>query len=475
MSKGMQKFFSIERQLPEKRPSEERRLDYAEIYKKFTLEQGRQQSSRCEQCGNPGCEYQCPLGNHIVDWLRLASQGKIKEAAIISQSTNTFPEICGRVCPQDRLCEQNCILEIIDEGAVTIGSIESWINDEALDQGFVYSPQRAAPNGIKVAIIGSGPGGLACAEVLNRQGYEVTVFEKASEAGGLMIFGIPNFKLDKNIVRRRIKMFQDYGIRFEFQKTFGQDFDLNSLKQQGYSAVFLAFGAYLPRPLPLKNVPQKFVYEALPYLIQTNQMNLCLPFELNSTIPIAGKKVLVLGGGDTAMDCLRTSIRKGAESVTCVYRRDRANMPGSQKEVYNATEEGVQFLYLHDVIKIEESQNSALVTLQKMQLGPKDSSGRSVVEPTNEFITLEADVILVAFGYEVEHLNIFNQMGIATHSDGRVIIDKNGMTTCDGVFAGGDCVRGASLVVWAIRDGQDVGKQMVNYLNAKHFSKQKVS
>lgn len=465
MSGEMQQFLKIDRNRPPKRPVKERILDYNEIYKKYTQVEAGRQGARCVQCGNPGCEVGCPLGNYILDWLRQVSQGQLQKALNCSRSTNTFPEICGRICPQDRLCEQNCILHINEEGAVTIGAIEAWIQDQAREKGFTYAPYRQPSNGIKVAVIGSGPGGLACADELNILGYEVTVFEKASQAGGLMLFGIPNFKLEKHLINQRIKEFQDYGIQFKLNAALGSDFNLQDLKDQGFQVIFLAFGAYKPKALTIPNQDSRFVHEALPYLIQTNKMNLNLPFEAKEDIPIKDKDVVVLGGGDTAMDCVRTSVRKGAQSVTCVYRRDRANMPGSQTEVTNAMEEGVQFQFLSDAVALKEESDHALLTLAKMKLGEPDESGRRSVLKTKETFELKAHVILVAYGYDVERINVLEDMGIQTNKSGRILIDEWGQTSVPGVFAGGDCVRGASLVVWAIRDGREVSKSMHGYMS----------
>ena len=467
---GMQQFLKIHRQTPAKRSVQERILDYNEISKKYDEVVARQQASRCIQCGNPGCEFECPLGNYILDWLRHVSKGNLKEALNSTRSTNTFPEICGRICPQDRLCEMNCVINFIEEGAVTIGAIEAWIQDKAKENGIVYATKRQSSNGVKVAVIGSGPGGLACADELNQLGYEVTVFEQASQAGGLMMFGIPNFKLDKNLITERINQFKTYGIQFKFNAAMGRDFTLQDLKAKGFQAIFLAFGAYQAKMVSIASFDSKFVHEALPYLVQTNKMNLNLSFEKKDEILIKDKDVVVLGGGDTAMDCVRTSIRKGARSVTCVYRRDRNNMPGSQAEVTHAMEEGVKFLFLANAVDLKEEDNHAILTLEKMKLGDPDHSGRRSVEKTGECFDLNADVILMAYGFDVERYQLFEDMGIKTHKDGKIITNEQGETSVSGVFAGGDCVRGASLVVWAIRDGRDISVNIHNYLKSKKKS-----
>ena len=459
----MQQFLSIKRKQPAKRNVSERILDYQEITHKFSTMQARAQASRCEQCGNPGCEYQCPLGNYILDWVRLAAANRIVDAAQLSQATNKFPEICGRICPQDRLCEQNCILTHINEGAITIGSIEAWINDEALAQGYVYNPKPQTKKNIKVAVIGSGPAGLTCADELHLQGYDVTVFEQASHPGGLMLFGIPNFKLDKSLINNRIKLFEQKGIHFECQKTFGHDFSIKDLRDTGFKAVYLAFGAYKPKKLTIPGNDLPGIYDALPFLIQTNKMNLALDYQIAESVNLENKDVVVLGGGDTAMDCVRTSIRKKARSVTCLYRRDQQNMPGSQKEVMHAQEEGGIFKFLTDATSIIEHKNRLLINAVKMQLTAKDTSGRLQVSPTNITEQLKTDVVLTAFGFDVD-TNAALKNKINVNKWGQVVVDDNDMTNVPGVFAGGDCVRGASLVVWAIKDGRDTAVHINNYL-----------
>lgn len=441
----------IDRADPAKRAAALRSTDFHEIYSLLDEATVREQASRCIQCPQPSCREGCPLSNRIPEWLALAADGKFLEAAEISQSTSNMPEICSRVCPQEKLCEGSCIL-VGHAEPICIGAIEKFINEYAFahtcDASIV-----APPNGLRVAVVGSGPGSLACADELAKLGYDLTVFEAQTQPGGLLLNGIPAFKLDKDVVERRVNILRRRGVKFETGVTVGVHVPFDKLRRD-FNAVFLGIGAQKAKPLDIPGAELRGVQAALPFLIQRNSsMTLEIPL-----INVLGKRVVVLGGGDTAMDCLRTAIRAGATQAVCAYRRDLANMPGSRKEYYNAIEEGAQFLFLTNPVKLESDSNGSVagVRCTKMELGEPDFSGRRKprVVPNSEF-TIKADLVLVAYGFDpMPFPNDSGMSHIKLNDWGAIRVDENQMTNVPGVFAGGDIVRGASLVVHAVRDGR---------------------
>lgn len=453
----------IDRVDPPKRPANVRAGDFHEIYSLLDEATVREQASRCIQCPQPSCREGCPLANRIPEWLALAAEGKFIEAAEISQTTSNMPEICSRVCPQEKLCEGSCIL-VGHAEPICIGAIEKFINEFA----FAHSCDvtfPAPPNGKRVAVVGSGPGGLACADELAKLGYAVTVFEAQDQPGGLLLNGIPGFKLEKELVARRINILQRRGVRIKAGVSIGNQKSLAALRQE-FDAVFLGIGAQKAKPLDIPGADLKGVQAALPFLIQRNSpMPLDLP-----TIETAGKHVAVLGGGDTAMDCLRTAIRAGA-AATCVYRRDLADMPGSRKEYYNAIEEGAEFLFLTNPVALEadEHGNVTGVRCTRMELGEPDFSGRRKprMVPNSEF-TIKADLVLVAYGFDpVPFPRDSDLVEIALNDWGTIRVDERQMTSVPGVFAGGDVVRGASLVVHAVRDGRKAALGIHQFLRSQ--------
>ena len=441
----------IDRADPPKRPAPERAGDFHEIYSLLDEATVRAQASRCIQCPQPSCRDGCPLANRIPEWLALAAEGRFMEAAEISQATSNMPEICSRVCPQEKLCEGSCIL-VGHAEPICIGAIEKFINEYAFAH-CCEVPLVAPANGRRVALVGSGPGSLACADELAKLGYAVTVFESQSQAGGLLLNGIPGFKLEKSVVERRVNILRRRGVKFETSVTVGVQMPLAELRNH-FDAVFLGIGAQKAKPLDIPGAELRGVQAALPFLIQRNSP---MPLELE-TIPVTGKRVAVLGGGDTAMDCLRTAIRAGAAEAVCLYRRDLTNMPGSRKEYYNAIEEGAEFLFLTNPVALEgdASGNVAGVRCTRMELGEPDFSGRRKprVVPGSEF-TVPADLVLVAYGFDPAPFPPGSDFAeIAVNDWGAIRVDENQMTNVSGVFAGGDVVRGASLVVHAVRDGR---------------------
>jgi glutamate synthase (NADPH/NADH) small chain len=447
---------------PPKRPAEGRVADFHEIYSLHDEATIREQASRCIQCYKPNCVEGCPLHNRIPEWLALAAEGDFLGAAEISRTTSNIPEICSRVCPQERLCEGSCILNSRSD-PVCIGAIERFINEYALTRGAV-EVTVAPTNGFSVAVIGSGPGGLACADELAKMGYTVTVFESQLLPGGLLVNGIPAFKLEKSIVERRINLLRQRGVKFELGVTVGKNVSLNELLER-FDAVFLGIGAQKAKALDIPGAELKGVFQSLPFLIQKNS---ALPLEIPE-IDVKRKKVVVLGGGDTAMDCLRTSIRCGALEATCVYRRDLENMPGSRKEYANALEEGAKFVFLTNPISLERDAegNVSSVRCVRMELGEPDATGRRKPRavPGSDF-TMAADVVLVAYGFDPvpfpEHSDLRR---IKVKSWGGLEIDENQMTSVRGVFAGGDSTRGPSLVVHAVRDGRKAAQGIHRYLS----------
>ncbi len=463
MGNRMLQFVQIPQQPPQKREVAARRADFREIYADFDASRARQQSSRCSQCGVPFCQLHCPLQNNIPDWLKLAAEGRLEEAYEVSSATNNFPEICGRICPQDRLCEGNCVIEKGFD-SVTIGAVERFITDTAFAQGWVQVPAPRAENGLSVGIVGAGPGGLAAAEQLRRQGYGVHVYDRHDRVGGLLVYGIPGFKLEKRLVQRRHDLLAQAGIVFHLNTEIGRDLTLAELRAR-HDSVLLATGVYRARELGGPGAGLPGIVPALDYLIAANRRGLgdAVPAFDSGVLDAAGRDVVVIGGGDTAMDCVRTAVRQGARSVKCLYRRDRANMPGSQREVKNAEEEGVEFLWLSAPEAFLGDTAVTGVRAVRMHLGLPDASGRQGVEPLEgSHFTVPASLVIKALGFDPEDLPAaFGEPGLAVTQSGTLQIDSRScMTSLPGVFAAGDIVRGASLVVWAIRDGRDAAAQM---------------
>lgn len=461
-------FLEVGRQDPQKRAVAERQSSFVEIYQPYGKQDVSEQADRCLECGNPYCEWKCPVHNYIPNWLKLAAEGNIIEAVELSHQTNTLPEVCGRVCPQDRLCEGACTLNE-DFGAVTIGNVEKYITDTAFAMGWKPDLSGVEQVDKKVAIVGAGPAGLACADVLCRAGVQAVVFDRHPEIGGLLTFGIPEFKLEKSVMSKRREVFEGMGIEFRLNTEIGKDFGFQSLMDE-YDAVFLGMGTYtaMQGGFPGENLGG--VHDALPFLVANVNHNQGWPQQPDAYIDVRNQRVVVLGGGDTAMDCNRTSIRQGASSVTCVYRRDEANMPGSRREVSNAREEGVEFLFNRQPIEIlgENGQVTGVRSVET-RLGEADENGRRRPEEIagTEQI-LEADVVLVAFGFQPSPADWFMDFGIAVNDWGGVIAPEQQTYPFQSknpkVFAGGDMVRGSDLVVTAIWEGRQAAEGMLSYL-----------
>ena len=448
-----------------------RARDFHEIYGDYIAARAAEQASRCSQCGVPFCQVHCPLQNNIPDWLKLTAEGRLEEAYELSQATNNMPEVCGRICPQDRLCEGNCVIEQSGHGTVTIGAVEKYITDTAWREGWVkpLKPRRLLSQ--HVGIIGAGPAGLAAAEELRRKGYRVTVYDRHDRAGGLLVYGIPNFKLEKDIVARRVKRLVEGGIAFRLAFEVGRDGMLDELRAK-HDAIFIAAGAYKPREIETPGIGLSRIVPALDYLVASNRKGLgdAVPEFDSGALDARGKTVAVIGGGDTAMDCVRTAIRQGAGSVSCIYRRDRENMPGSLCEVGNAEEEGVVFEWLTLPKAFLGMKEVEGVRITRMRLGVPDTTGRKTPEEIRgSDFTLSADLVIKALGFDPEDLpRLFKAPHLAVDRWGTIRTHSaTAMTNLDGVFAGGDVVRGASLVVWAIRDGRNAALAMHKYLQAK--------
>jgi glutamate synthase (NADPH/NADH) small chain len=467
----MLRFVTVQAQYPEKRATAARVRDHAEIQHDFRAADAAAQAARCAQCGVPFCQVHCPLSNNIPDWLKLAAEGRLQEAYDLAESTNNMPEICGRICPQDRLCEGNCVIEQSAHGAVTIGSIEKYLADTAFRQGWVRPIRPRMTRDETIGIVGAGPAGLAAAEQLRKEGYGVTVYDRHDRAGGLLIYGIPNFKLDKEIVNRRVARLRDGGIRFELGVRIGPDQPFGQLRER-HDAVLIATGAYRARRIAAEGISLGGVVPALDYLIASNRKGLgdTVPEHDSGALSAAGKNVVVIGGGDTAMDCVRTAVRQNARSVTCLYRRDRSNMPGSAREVLNAEEEGVRFEWLAAPETLVGTGSIEGVQCSRMRLNATSADGRRGIEKLEGAnFALDAQMVIVAAGFDPEPLpHLFAEPRLLVGPTGTLRIDrKNFMTSLEGVFAAGDIVRGASLVVWAIRDGRDAAAAMHKYLLAR--------
>ncbi|MBP2513658.1 NAD(P)-dependent oxidoreductase [Sphingomonas sp. PvP018] len=468
---SMLKFVGREQSYPDKRNAAERADDFREIAARYAVEPAEEQAGRCSQCGVPYCSVHCPLHNHIPDWLRLTAEGRLREAYELSNATSTMPEICGRICPQDRLCEGNCVIEFTGHGAVTIGSVEKFITDTAWENGWVEPLVPGKSRGQSVGVIGAGPAGLSAAEYLRGHGYDVHVYDRYDRAGGLLTYGIPGFKLEKPIVMRRVERLKTAGIVFHEGFAVGDDASLDELRQR-HDAILIATGVYKARAMDLPGGGSNGVVAALDFLVASNRKGFgdAVPAFDDGSLNAEGKDVVVIGGGDTAMDCVRTAIRQGAKSVKCLYRRDRANMPGSQREVANAEEEGVEFVWLSGPQSFDGGEAVSSVRVRKMRLGAADASGRRTPEPdpAGDY-SVDADLVIKALGFDAEDLpTLFATPELGVSRWGTVLVDgKTLMTSLDGVFAAGDIVRGASLVVWAIRDGRDVAATMHKYLKTK--------
>ena len=470
MAKKLLRFVTVAKEMPDKRSAETRRHDFDEIYAEFDPARAVTQASRCSQCGIPFCQVHCPLQNNIPDWLKLTAEGRLEEAYEVAAATNTFPEICGRICPQDRLCEGNCVIEKGFE-SVTIGSVEKFITDTAFERGWVRAPVPKRLTGRSVGIVGAGPGGLAAAELLRRRGHAVHIYDRYDRVGGLMVYGIPNFKLEKQVVERRAALLREGGIEFHMNVAIGEDVCLDDLRAR-HDAILIATGVYKARDIQAPGVGLGNVVAALDYLTASNRKGLgdAVPAFDDGSLDAAGKHVVVIGGGDTAMDCVRTAVRQGAKSVKCLYRRDRKNMPGSQREVHHAEEEGVEFVWLAAPDAFTGSGVVKGVRAHRIHLGMADSTGRQTPQKIDgSSFTLKCDLAIKALGFDPQDVpTLFGTPGLEVTRWGTIKIDQRTMmTNLDGVFAAGDIVRGASLVVWAIRDGRDAADQIHRHITAK--------
>ena len=479
MNEKMLKFVNIRQENPSKRSKIERKIDFNEIYSEFINEKASQQSSRCSQCGVPFCQIHCPLSNNIPDWLKLTAEGRLEDAYHLSQSTNNMPEVCGRICPQDRLCEGNCVIEQSGHGTVTIGSVEKFITDNAWANGWVKPIKLEKELNQSIGIIGSGPAGLACAEQLRKKGYKITIYDRYDRAGGLLIYGIPNFKLEKDVVERRIKLLKDGGINFKLNFEVGKDATLDELRKE-HDAILIATGVYKPREIDIRGSDLGNIFPAMEFLTTSNKKGLGDKVENfdNGTLNAKDKNIVVIGGGDTAMDCVRTAVRQKAKSVKCLYRRDKENMPGSSREVANAEEEGVEFVWLSSPKEFIGKNKVEKVLVNKMKLGDPDDGGRRkpIIDEGSEY-EIDTDIVIKSLGFDPEDLpKLFDEKDLQVSKWGTIKIDFDTMeTNLRGVFAAGDIVRGASLVVWAIKDGRDVADSIDKLLKSKRKHELKVA
>ena len=460
-------FLEIPRRDPEKLPVNERLAGFREIYAQYDSQGAAEQAGRCLSCGNPFCEWKCPVHNYIPNWLDLIAEGKLFEAAELSHKTNSLPEICGRICPQDRLCEGACTLND-GLGAVTIGSIEKYITDEALKQGWRPDLSAVKSTGKRVAVVGAGPAGLGCADILARNGVTPVVFDRYERIGGLLTFGIPPFKLEKQVVEMRREILEGMGVQFRLGVEIGRDLPFERLLEE-FDAVFLGMGTYkyVKGGFPGEDLPG--VHEALPYLVSNINRELGLERDPSEFVSLAGKRVVVLGGGDTGMDCIRTALRQGAASVTCTYRRDEQNMPGSRRDYKNSKEEGCTFLFNRQPVEIVGDGRVEGVRVVETRLGPPGPRGRRVPEvvPGTEQL-LPADAVVIAFGFLPDPPAWFDDAGIRLHDNDRVRVSADPrrpfQTTHEKVFAGGDMVRGSDLVVTAVFEGREAARGILDYL-----------
>jgi len=479
MSEKMLKFIDLDKQTPKKRNIDQRKEDFKEIYDEFLNQKAKEQSSRCSQCGVPFCQIHCPLSNNIPDWLKLAAEGRLEEANELAHSTNNMPEVCGRICPQDRLCEGNCVIEQSGHGTVTIGSIEKYITEHAWEKNWIKPIQILKELDQSVGIIGAGPAGLACAEELRKLGYQITVYDRYDRSGGLLIYGIPNFKLEKFVVQRRIKILKAGGIKFKNNFEVGKNISLDELRKK-HDSILIATGVYKAREIEISGNRLKNIFPAMDFLAASNRKGLgdkVKDFD-SGVLNAQNKNVVVIGGGDTAMDCVRTAIRQNAKSVKCLYRRDKENMPGSAREVINAEEEGVEFIWLSSPKKFIGNSTASSVIVEKIKLTNPDFSGRKKPEPIpNSDYEIKTDMIIKALGFDPEDLpKLFNSKDLLVSKWGTIKINQVTMeTNLEGIFAAGDIVRGASLVVWAIKDGRDAAISINKYLQKKQNSKIKVA
>jgi len=462
-------FLNLARNPGDKKAAEVRKIEFKEIYQPLNACDATEQAGRCLSCGNPYCEWECPVHNYIPNWLELVSEGRLFDAAELSHKTNSLPEICGRVCPQDRLCEGACTLNQGGFGAVSIGSVEKYITDEAIKAGWRPDMSRVTFSGKKVAIIGAGPAGLGCADVLVRNGVRPVVFDRYEEIGGLLTFGIPEFKLEKQVIRQRRELLEGMGVEFCLNTEIGRDIQIEQLLAE-YDAVFMGMGAYQYMKGGFDGEQLPGVLEALPYLINNVRQHMGTLPAGETALSMKGKRVVVLGGGDTAMDCNRTAIRQGAARVVCAYRRDEANMPGSRREVGNAKEEGVEFLWQRQPLAIEQNSDGSLkVRVAETRLGAPDAKGRRSAEIVEGSIEeIECDHVLIAFGFQAQAADWFERQGIASDARGRTLAPEAGafkfQTANPKVFAGGDMVRGADLVVRAVFEGRQAAEGILGWL-----------
>ena len=471
MPNRMLKFLELGSLPPDKRGAETRARDFDEIYREYDPAAVAAQAARCSQCGIPFCQVHCPVQNNIPDWLMLTAEGRLEEAYEMSQATNNFPEICGRICPQDRLCEGNCVIELAGHGTVTIGAVERYITEIAWQRGWVKPVKPRTERERSVGIVGAGPGGLAAAEELRRKGYQVDVYDRYDRVGGLLVYGIPSFKLEKDVVERRAGLLRESGVNFHLECEVGGDVTIEELRQR-HDAVLIATGVYKARAIQVPGVGLGGVFPALDYLIASNRKGLGdrVPAFDDGSLDAKDKNVVVIGGGDTAMDCVRTAVRQGASSVKCLYRRDRQNMPGSLREVAHAEEEGVEFVWLSAPEAFLGDGRVQAVRALRMHLGVPDATGRQtprVIEGSS--FTVDCDTAIEALGFDPEDMaGLFGTDAPTVTRWGTIKIDfRTMMTSMDGVFAAGDVARGASLVVWAIRDGRDAAAEIHKYITAK--------
>ena len=475
-TREMLQFIKLDQIWPDKRAARIRKKDFSEIYDTYMDDNAADQASRCEQCGIPFCQVHCPVQNNIPDWLKLSAEGRLEEAYAMSAATNNMPEICGRICPQDRLCEGLCVLEQSQHGSITIGSVEKYITETAWENGWVKPVQPTTELEESIGIIGAGPGGMSAAEELRKHGYKVEIYDRYDRSGGLLIYGIPSFKLEKDVVLRRVDLLKKSGVIFHHSTEIGTNLSFQTLREK-HQAVLITTGVYKDRALTIPGINTNGVVPAMDYLVTSNRKGLGdnVPNFDNGLLNARGKDVIVVGGGDTAMDCVRTAIRQGAKSVKCLYRRDKLNMPGSQREVNNATEEGVEFVWLSAPEEVLHGSNNKITGIRavRIHLGTPDTTGRAKPEvtPNSQFV-LPADLVIQALGFDPENLpKLFDEPKLELTRWGTIKVNFTTLrTSMEGVFAAGDIVRGASLVVWAIRDGRDAASSIHKYISEKQVS-----